>query len=93
MGANDSQTNTSPEKIRRMHWRCRRGMLELDLLLVQFMHLHYNNLTPLQSKAFDLLLEYPDNDLWDLVANETPAESPQVNTALQDILALLRQCN
>jgi antitoxin CptB len=48
----------------RMLWRCRRGMLELDLLLERFMAEGYDNLTDKQLATFKSLLEEPDPDLY-----------------------------
>ena len=48
----------------KMLWRCRRGMLELDLLLERFMAEGYDSLTPEQLAIFKRLLEEPDPDLF-----------------------------
>jgi antitoxin CptB len=46
--------------IERLRWQCRRGMLELDVLLETFLEQRYPALTlPLQ-RQFILLLSYPD---------------------------------
>lgn len=49
---------------RRLAWRCRRGMLELDIVLQRFIAQHFNHLTLRELQAFDEMLEMPDNDLW-----------------------------
>ncbi len=54
-------------EIDRVRWHCRRGMLELDLVLSDFVENHYQRLTPDQKVALTRLLDLPDNDLWDLV--------------------------
>ncbi len=56
----------------KMLWRCRRGMLELDLLLERFMAEGYDSLTPEQLAIFKRLLEEPDPDLfaWLMGASE-----------------------
>jgi succinate dehydrogenase flavin-adding protein (antitoxin of CptAB toxin-antitoxin module) len=55
----------------RIRWHCRRGLLELDLVLTRFLERNFTTLSPDQRAAFEALLEYPDNDLWDLVAGRT----------------------
>ncbi len=46
---------------RRLQWRCRRGMLELDLLLQRFVATAcYDGLTAKQRRDFEELLELPD---------------------------------
>ena len=43
--------------IDRVRWHCRRGMLELDLVLKRFLEQHFAGLSPLQHAAFKRLLE------------------------------------
>jgi antitoxin CptB len=49
---------------RRLAWRCRRGMLELDIVLQRFVAKYFYALTLEELQAFDVLLGMPDNDLW-----------------------------
>jgi antitoxin CptB len=49
---------------RRLAWRCRRGMLELDIVLQRFVAAYFYALTLDELYAFDALLAMPDNDLW-----------------------------
>jgi succinate dehydrogenase flavin-adding protein (antitoxin of CptAB toxin-antitoxin module) len=51
----------------RVKWHCRRGLLELDIVLEKFNHRHLERLAPDELKRYEELLEYPDNDLLDLV--------------------------
>lgn len=62
--------NIKDAELRRLAWRCRRGMLELDIVLQRFIAQHFDGLTLAQLKAFDDLLELPDNDLWALVSSD-----------------------
>lgn len=50
----------------RIRWRCRRGLLELDLVLQRFLEHRFNRLDAEQRQRFDELLDEPDNDLLDL---------------------------
>ncbi len=52
---------------RRLVWRCRRGLLELDLVLQRFVALELINLSRQELSALDALLALPDNDFWDLL--------------------------
>ena len=47
-------------ELARMRWKCRRGMLELDLLFRDFLDNGYGQLDETQRKLFDQLLDYPD---------------------------------
>lgn len=54
-----------------LRWRCRRGMLELDLLLTAFVEMEYNNLSREDTELFSVLLDYTDQDLLDLLLAKT----------------------
>ena len=65
----------------RIRWQCRRGLLELDLVLAKFLDRRLETLSPGELAAFKRLLDYPDNDLWDFVIGKMPspdAESAQI---------------
>lgn len=47
----------------RLRWRCRRGLLELDVLLKDFLDRRYPGLTPAEQEAFELLLTVSDETL------------------------------
>ena len=60
----------------RIRWQCRRGLLELDLVLAKFLDRHLDNLSSGSLTAFKRLLDYPDHDLWDLVNGKmTPPDA------------------
>ncbi|HIE90826.1 MAG: succinate dehydrogenase assembly factor 2 [Methylophilaceae bacterium] len=52
---------------RRLAWRCRRGMLELDIILQQFVNTYFNELTLADLEAFDALLTMADKELWNVL--------------------------
>jgi len=70
----------------RIRWRCRRGMLELDIVLQGFVDKYYMQLDEIELKNFDALLSLPDNDLWDMITSKKKVE----NIKLQSVLQLLR---
>jgi len=65
----------STEELNRLRWRCRRGMLELDLVLARFLEENYAHLTAQQRQEFDQLLDLQDHDLWHLVRGEEATSS------------------
>jgi antitoxin CptB len=78
--------DTHDAAVRRMEWRCRRGMLEMDLLFVDFVSRHLPSLSDVQIAALDKLLDLPDNELWNLVS-----EGQEVNDlATSQVLRMLR---
>jgi len=50
-------------ELNRLRWRSRRGMLELDLLLLPFFDEVFRDLPENQQQAFERLLEQDDPDL------------------------------
>jgi antitoxin CptB len=56
----------------RVRWRCRRGMLELDLVLGKFIEKHYLSLSDSEIETFKEMLNYPDNELCDLILEKAP---------------------
>ena len=63
----------------RLAWSCRRGMLELDLLLQGFLDYGYDALTEAQRTRFAQLLELNDQLLLDyLMEREIPREREDV---------------
>jgi len=55
-------------ELRRLRWRCRRGLLENDLVLARFLDRHGTTLGTEDLAALDRLLALPDPELWDLVS-------------------------
>jgi antitoxin CptB len=59
-----NQLEPDPSQLR---WRCRRGMLELDLLLSTFVEMEYALLSSEEAELFSILLGYQDQALLDLL--------------------------
>ena len=72
-------------RLRRIRWRCRRGMLENDLLLSRFLDANAAALTEEDVANLDVLLDMTDDRLWDLLAGRSDAEP-----ALAPFVARLR---
>lgn len=53
---------------RRLAWRCRRGMLEIDIVLQKFVSTYFNELTLTELEAFDELLAMTDKALWNVLS-------------------------
>jgi antitoxin CptB len=60
--------NIKDAEQRRLAWRCRRGMLELDIVLQRFVANHFNELSLAEMHVFDEMLELPDNEFWGLLS-------------------------
>ena len=75
-------------EINRLRWKCRRGMLELDLVLNQFLEQEYSVLDTDAKQAFVTLLEAGDEELWMLITDEKACTEP----GLQTVMGRLRAC-
>lgn len=69
--------------LERIRWRCRRGMLELDIVLLDFVEKHYMLLSRSELQQFDTLLNLPDNDLWDMIMERKEVENIKLRPVLQ----------
>jgi len=70
----------------RLRWRCRRGLLENDLILARFLDARGAAISEQEVVALDRLLALSDNELWDLLAGrQEPADA-----AVKPLLDALR---
>ncbi len=73
-------------ELHRLRWRCRRGLLENDLILARFLDVRGARITDQEVVALDRLLSLSDNELWDLLAGR---QEP-VDAAVKPLLDALR---
>jgi antitoxin CptB len=67
MAEGERAAQMGAEELNRLRWQCRRGLLELDLVLERFLERHGERLQGEHLASFKTLLEYADNDLLDLI--------------------------
>lgn len=68
----------------RLSWQCRRGMLELDLMLESFVEKRYPTLPDKTKKAFHQLLNCQDQILLDyLMGQDVPTDKDVADVAKQ----------
>tara|TARA_B100000029_G_C17518733_1_gene939011 strand:+ start:495 stop:740 length:246 start_codon:yes stop_codon:yes gene_type:complete len=70
----------------RLRWRSRRGMLELDLLLVPFFEAKFEALTEEQQQNFVKLLEQDDPDLIEWFARRERVQDDSLHKLVKMIL-------
>lgn len=73
------------EKLRRLRWQCRRGMLELDLILLAFLEKNYLNLSAADQKLFERLLTYSDQDLYCYLIKRQPSENVAMQVLIEQV--------
>jgi antitoxin CptB len=74
----------------RLRWRCRRGMLELDLILNQFLDQGYDDLDGPRKALLDQLLDYPDQLLFDLLLGHMVSSDKEIAQLVSHIRGRVR---
>jgi len=69
-----------------LRWHCRRGMLELDILLNTFLDKGYGLLSDEEKMQFELVLDYPDQTLFDLLIGKMQSSDSDVNNMINKII-------
>ena len=62
-------------RLSRLRWRCRRGMLENDLVLTRYLDARGAAIGEDELAMLDVLLDLPDQELWDLIAGRVEPPS------------------
>jgi len=74
----------------RLKWQCRRGMLELDLLLSGFLENGYTGLDKQQQQLFVDLLETPDTELLEFLMGRNMHREVHVQDVINKICSTAR---
>lgn len=80
----------SPKRIARLKWACRRGMLELDVLLLPFVEEAFDSLTYEQQETFERLLTSDDPDLYAWIMGHQQCNDPQFVAMIAMIVKRVR---
>lgn len=78
----------------KLRWRCRRGLLENDLLIERFFNRFESTLTRSQAQALGDLMDLGDRDLLDVqlaLKSLGQIDAALDRTDTREILAMLRQ--
>ena len=71
----------------KIRWHCRRGLLELDLILEKFNRKHLTRLDAGQLECFQELLAFSDNDLLDFVMGRSEVADSRYDALLGKLRA------
>jgi antitoxin CptB len=66
-----------------LNWRCRRGLLELDLWLGGFWEAHRATLQPCEKAALERLLTLSDMEIVDRLQGRLPAGDPDLEALIR----------
>jgi antitoxin CptB len=84
----ENAPTVNPQQLARLTWRCRRGLLENDLLIEAFFTKYGQTLTAYQVSGLEILMDLSDPDLLDLLLNRT---EPQGDLCVPEVLTVLNQ--
>ena len=79
-----------PDVLRRLRWRCRRGLLENDLFIDKFFERHGENLTTPLVQGLLELMELSDNDLLDLLLARKEPQGDLLKPEIVQVLSMMR---
>jgi len=69
----------------RLRWLCRRGMKELDVVLVRYLENIYESATTSEQEQFRELLQMPDPDLYNLLLGREITDDPDLARFLRQL--------
>ena len=78
-------------ELSKLHWRCRRGLLENDLFIEQFFSRFESTLTQWHALGLTALMDLADNDLLDLLLCRKEPEGELNTPPVCEVLGMLRQ--
>ena len=67
-------------------WQCRRGLWELDAILVPFVEKNFSALSSEEVERFRHLLSYEDIDMFDILVNKKPFEDDSLKGIINKII-------
>jgi antitoxin CptB len=76
------------DEVRRLRWRCRRGMRELDQLMVRYLDRRWSTAPDAERAAFERLLACEDDRLWRWFMGRDTVDDPGLDDVVRRILAL-----
>jgi antitoxin CptB len=72
-------------QLNRLRWRCRRGMLENDLILARWLGACGAGMSDADVAALDRLLDLSDNELWDLLSGRSDVVDEELRPLLDSL--------
>jgi antitoxin CptB len=76
-----------PNRLSRLRWRSRRGLLENDLILERFLDARGEQMTEGEAVAFERLLELSDGELWDLLSGRAETDDSTLRPLVTELRA------
>ena len=81
-------TDAEAAELRRLRWRCRRGMRELDQLLERYLDQRWAAASEAERGSFLRLLDCEDDRLWRWVLGHERADDDALQSMVEQLRAL-----
>jgi antitoxin CptB len=75
-------------ELRRLRWKCRRGMRELDQLLARYLERKWRQSPEAERAVFLQLLETEDDRLWHWFMDHERSDDAEIQTLVERIRSL-----
>lgn len=69
--------------IKKLHWKCRRGMKEMDILFEHYLYEYYESADEKHQKAFESLCEHQDPLVADYLFERVRPPSAELDKIIQ----------
>jgi antitoxin CptB len=87
----EPQAMLGVRELSKLRWRCRRGLLENDLMIEAFFNRHETGLSVKIAQALYDLMDLSDNDLMDLFLKRTELTKDFYTSERQEVLDMIRK--
>lgn len=74
------------EDLRRLVWHSRRGMLELDVILLPFTETHYSGLSSEDKLVYRRLIDCEDQDLFNWFMEKSKCPDAEIQRMIEHVL-------
>jgi len=81
-------TDFDPAFMNKLRWRCRRGMQELDLLLIDFIDNNFEAADPSIQQAFLDILGMQDPEIFHLLTGRSTSDDENVQSVINTLVAI-----
>jgi antitoxin CptB len=71
----------------RLEWHCRRGMRELDVVLMRYMARDFDRVDAAEQAAFETLLSFQDPEILDLLTGRLSTQDSHLQDVVQRLLS------
>jgi len=78
----------TPEFMNKLRWRCRRGMQELDLLLIAYIDNEFEAADPAIQQAFLDILGMQDPEIFHLLTGRSTSDDENIQSVINALIAI-----